>query len=148
MNEDSSIVNLEAGNILKAAIKEHESTQIEIAKSLDLSTKQLQNYSKGVFPKYKGENIKKLDELLKTAVYPMIYKRELKSENKVSRGELDGSILNLTVSSQEISKAYLLNQQNIERLISLLEKREEGIELDEAGSKGTVTYRKKKTGHD
>src|SRR5687768_12424991 len=86
MNEDSSIVNEAAGNILKEAIKGHPKTQIEIAEGLDISTKQLQNYSKGIFPKYKGENIKRLDAVLGTSVYNLIYGSEPKDENKVPHG--------------------------------------------------------------
>lgn len=87
MNEEKSLLRPDVGELIKEAVKKHPKTQIEIAETLHLSTKQLQNYSKGIFPRYKSENIKALDNLLGTNVYEMVYKGEPKSENKVLSGE-------------------------------------------------------------
>lgn len=83
MNEDKSLLNPQAGDILREAIKKYPKTQIDIAEMLGISTKQLQNYSKGIFPKYKGDNIRALDKILGTATYGIIYEGEEISEKEV-----------------------------------------------------------------
>jgi hypothetical protein len=87
MNEEKSIKHPQAGEILKEAIKNHRETQIILAERLKLSTKQLQNYSKGIFPKFKSDKIKALDKILGTRVYNMVYEGEPKREEKVPNEE-------------------------------------------------------------
>lgn len=137
MNAERSLVNEKAGAVLKDAVEKYPKTQIEIAETVGISTKQLQNYSKGIFPRYKGENIKALDDLLGTNLYPMIYADEDKSENEVrmkskkqtahdmSQGQslLEGAVADLSKAKVIDAEANLISAKNIEKLIGLLEQK-------------------------
>jgi phage repressor protein C with HTH and peptisase S24 domain len=83
MNKGSSIINKEAGRIIKEAIKKHPKTQILIADDIGISTKQLRNYSEGVFPKYKKDNVIAIDNYFNIKVVDIIYKMELLEEINV-----------------------------------------------------------------
>lgn len=68
------------------------------------------------------------------------YKENIRGafETNVSRGTEYSSLYNITVSSREASAAFLLSQQNIAKMLALLEQ-EKGIDLDEEGTDGTET---------
>src|SRR5690242_7817513 len=85
MNKNTALINEAVGKALKLALSKHPQTQIQIGAQLGISTKLLQNYSNGIFPKYKGENIRALDKLLKTSFYTQLYESELNSEINVPR---------------------------------------------------------------
>jgi phage repressor protein C with HTH and peptisase S24 domain len=93
MNKQAALINEQVGAMLKAAMEAYPKTQLQLAEMLDISTKQLQNYGKGIFPKYKGSNIKALDEVLGTQAYNQLYGSELIRENDVPREALGPSYL-------------------------------------------------------
>lgn len=77
-------------DIIKKAREAKGWTQTTVAKKLELGLRQYQNIEAGKFPKYKNEIIEKLDRILGTNVYAIIYegKDEIKNE-KSEKGEID-----------------------------------------------------------
>lgn len=59
--------------LLKIARGKKSLTQDDMAKKLGITVRQYNKYESGEFPKYKKEGIKKIDEILGTSVYALIY---------------------------------------------------------------------------
>lgn len=59
--------------ILKLARESKGYTQQTLAERLGISSRMVQRYEEGVFPKYKSDNIKKIDDLLETKLYDILY---------------------------------------------------------------------------
>lgn len=127
MNENRAHINPEAGALLKAAMDKYPKNQLQIAEKLGISTKQLQNYGKGIFPRYKGENVKALDELLGTNVYEQLYseperEEQVPQDGKILAGKVEGKdAQSLARAIESLAEAELINARSIERLIALLE---------------------------
>lgn len=52
-------------------------TQSEVAKKLDITLRQYQKYVAGNFPKFKNDAVKKIDALLGTNIYELIYEQSV-----------------------------------------------------------------------
>lgn len=69
--------------ILKIARENKHWTQTDMAVKLGVSMRQYQKYEQGLFPKYKGEVVKTIDELLGTSLYAIIYEQSVPHEKQV-----------------------------------------------------------------
>lgn len=70
-------------SILIKARESKRLTQSELGEAAGVGLRQIQNYEKGKFPKYKADTIKVIDKVLETNIYEIIY--ENKSEKEVLR---------------------------------------------------------------
>lgn len=66
-------------DLLKSSRAAKGFTQQDMADKIQLSLRMYQRYEEGLFPKYKSEQVRRLDELLETNLYDMIY--DIKSDN-------------------------------------------------------------------
>lgn len=94
--------------ILKEAREKRRLTQEDLAGKVGISHRQIQNYEEGKFPKFKGDSVKKIDDILGTALYEMIYEKEASPKVFVSHSEavpetdLMRAVLSLTKSNEAL----------------------------------------------
>jgi transcriptional regulator with XRE-family HTH domain len=93
--------------ILKLARENKGFTQEALAAMVDISGRMLQRYEEGSFPKFKSANIEKLDQVLGTNLYELLYDRKV---------QVNGSVNNHRVIMENPI------QDRTEKLISTLER--------------------------
>jgi ribosome-binding protein aMBF1 (putative translation factor) len=76
---------MEPKDIIKLAREKKRLTQAQLAENLNISDRMVQRYEEGKFPKFKSENIKKLDDFLETNIYDILYDKN----NDSSKSDLD-----------------------------------------------------------
>lgn len=72
--------------IIKQAREKKGLTQAQLAENLDISGRMIQRYEEGKFPKFKSENIAKLDEYLGTNICDILY--DIKNDNRPVNEEM------------------------------------------------------------
>lgn len=55
-------------------------TQEQMAERLEISHRNYQRYEDGLFPKFRSLNIKKIDDILGTALFPLLYDKQITQE--------------------------------------------------------------------
>lgn len=78
------------GDILKSAREKKNWTQEDLSKKIGISLRQYNKYEGNSFPKYKSDTIKKLDKLLGTNLYELIYEQSVpREENESNARKMD-----------------------------------------------------------
>lgn len=77
-------MNKKPQEIIREARESKKLTQTDVANKLGLSLRMYQRIESGMFPKYKSETIKTIDDILGTSVYDIIYDNKFHAENVVN----------------------------------------------------------------
>lgn len=72
---------MEPKDIIKTAREQKGLTQAQLADIVGVSARMIQRYEEGKFPKFKSDKIKKLDELLGSRIYDIIYDNNTDTDN-------------------------------------------------------------------
>ena len=70
--------------ILKKARERKKLTQSDVAKKVGITIRQYHKYESGQFPKYKSDSIQKIDELLGTKLFELIYEQNIPQDAEIS----------------------------------------------------------------
>lgn len=108
---------------IKTARERKNFTQTDMANKLGIGLRMYQKIEKGEFPKYKTEQIKRVDELLNTNFYELIYEQKVCLNNieddKLSdrlpvkftassyKQKMEDALYNLTVSNSNLAIAFV-----------------------------------------
>lgn len=84
--------------ILQKARKDRKLSQEAVADRLGISPRMYQRYEEGKFPKYKGDKIQQLDQILGTQIYDMIYDTDVPHET------LKAEVVNLREKNEILTK--------------------------------------------
>lgn len=122
--------------ILRDARNSKRLKQEEVASQAGISARAYQLYEEGKFPKYKSATIQKIDGVLGTNLYEILYERKYETVNedlapyetlRHKNETLEESVRSLTATIQKHADADLIRaenerkrEDNIERLIELL----------------------------
>jgi transcriptional regulator with XRE-family HTH domain len=109
--------------ILKKAREIKGFTQTELATKLGIGLRVYQNYESGLFPKYKANQIKEIDSILGTNVYPLIYEKDLHTTDDLET-TLPFTPVGIPVYDVEFSLGFtdiIKNNPNVSGYITLAE---------------------------
>lgn len=103
--------------ILKSARESKGYTQATLAAAIGISSRMLQRYEEGRFPKYKSDSIRKVDELLGTKLYEIIYDTLVPHEtNPEEEIFLNGPI---KITAQEYVDALKKDKEDLQEIVKV-----------------------------
>lgn len=107
--------------ILQSARKKKGLSQEALAAKIGISHRMLQRYEDGKFPKYKSNVVKKIDEVLGTSLYELIYESKTKdSEHGNPIDRTDHLIQTLERTNKTLETIILANLTGVNTNLTVL----------------------------
>lgn len=115
-------------------------TQTELGEKVGVSIETIKKFEKGLIPKYKKDTIARIDKLLGTNFYELLYKEKPSSgdskafKSVIPKGKIEGLIVK-SIAYQNVTfrvLAEILASQRGQLVVSVLSNLEEAVMKEEA----------------